>query len=267
MLEGISSYLDEIALGRYVEGESPLHQAGPAWKALALTLVAAATFWLHSGTAFLAMLLVVALVAHKANIPPATFWRSLRPVNLLAILTILTGAFLNHQTAPDFSLSGLQTGGLYAARLVVITLLTTLFFLTTRPAETIQFGILVLSPLKLIGIDRYELSLLVHLAYRFVPLLRREFRELHLGQKARNLPPPTNALSRAKAGLDALVYLFINALRRAEITSLALEQRKVVDNWSGQRSSEPLRRGSGGWMVAFLLLATAGLSAGDRYLL
>lgn len=248
-----STFLDEIALGRYIKGDSALHRASPTWKALLFSSVAIATFWLESAASFLILGTVVALLSLLAKLPQRLFWRSLRPVNLLAMFTILAGAFFNHQAAPYFSWEGLHSGGLYAARLVFITLLTTLYFLTTQPNQAIELGIRVLRPLRLLGISQEELSLLVHLAYRFVPLLGREIKELRLGQQARNLPVERSPWRKLKAVLDNLVFIFIGALHRAEITGLALEQRRVLDGWTSSTPTAP--RGTGGWPCLLLLLS------------
>jgi energy-coupling factor transport system permease protein len=264
------SFLDEIALGRYVEGTSPLHRAGVKCKAVLFLGVAVSTFFLKSATSFLVLGCLIGLLSYKAGLPQKLFWRSLRPVNLLALFTILAGAYINHHQggvlSPVFSWQGLHTGGLYAARLVFITLLTTLFFLTTRPSEAIKLGINLLRPLKLLGIDQQELSLLVHLAYRFVPLLRREITEVSLGRRARNLPPPKSLWGRTKENFQMLIFLFIGALHRAETTSFALEERKVLESWN-QEAQNATGQGMGSWMSASLLLATLSLLWADRFLL
>lgn len=269
MKRGTGSFLDEIALGRYIQGTSPLHLAKTKPKALLFSFAAVSAFFFQSATSFICLGLVTALLSIKARLPQRLFWRSLRPINLLALFTILAGAFLNHSQAstldPAFSWTGLHSGGLYAGRLVLITLLTTIFLLTTKPQRAIEFGITLLKPLKWIGIDQQELSLLVHLAYRFVPLLRREIREVRVGRKARNLPPSRGVLGKAKSSLDTLVFIFVGALRRAETTSFALEQRRVVESW--QSSVAPEQGGLGGWMTGLLVITTALLLYGDRYFL
>ena len=255
-----SSFLDEIALGRYITGNSPLHQARSSWKVLVFTLVAVATFFFKSASAFLILGIIVAILALACALPQKLFWRSLRPVNLLAIFTILAGAYINHPQAstlaPAFSWTGLHNGGLYAGRLFLITLLTTLFLLTTRPQAAISLGIKLLSPLRLLGIAKQELSLLVHLAYRFVPLLRRELKEMELGRKARNLPLPQSFSGKLQVATNKLVFMFVGALKRAETTSFALEQRRVLENW--HQPEAEANKGFGGWM-SLLLLLSAGL--------
>lgn len=264
------SFLDDIAIGRKVEGDSPLHRARPLGKAVLFTLVATATFYFQSATSFLILGLLLCVLSELSRVSRRLFWRSLRPVYVLALFTILAGAFVNHPGAstlhPSFAWNGLHLGGLYAARLVLITLLTTLFFLTTRPNEAVALGITLLKPLRLLGIDQHELSLLVHLAYRFVPLLRREIEEVSLGRKARNLPPSGNPFRRFKEGADTLIFLFVGALKRAESTSYALEDRGVLDSWN-QKSVARDRRGLGGWMTPALLLVTSLLLWKDSGLL
>lgn len=263
------SFLDDIAFGRHVEGDSPLHRAWPAGKAFIFCAVAVAAFFLHSATAFLGLGLLLGLLARVAGVPHSLFWRSLRPVYLLALFTVLAWATINHPQAsplhPVFSWQGLHTGGLYAARLMVITLLTTLFLLTTRPDQAVNLGIKLLTPFRLLGIDQHELSLLVHLAYRFVPLLRREIREVQLGKKARNLPPPRGIWARARAATDSLVFLFVGALHRAETTSYALEDRDVLETWQHQETGDN-PRGSGGWMLLSMVVLTAILLWKDQWL-
>lgn len=264
------TFLDEIAVGRYIDGDSPLHRAHTGWKAFLFTSLAVVCFFLHSAGSFFLVGALIGSLSLAAGLPQQLFWRSLRPVNLLALFTILAGAFINHPQGsvlnPVFSWTGLQVGGLYAARLVCITLLTTLYFLTTPPKEAIRLGINLLRPLRLMGIDKQELSLLVHLAYRFVPMLRREIEEVRMGREARNLPQPQAFGARMKTGSETLTFLFVGALHRAETTAYALEERRVLESWR-ERELEERPSGAGGWMLALVALGAMILPFADSYLL
>ena len=264
------SFLKEIAIGRHVEGNSPLHHARASWKACLFGLVAISTFFFSSAGSFLALGIVLGLLSLSCQIPQRLFWRSLRPVNLLALFTILAGAFINHQgaspLAPSFSWQGLHTGGLYAARLVSITLLTTLFFLTTRSQDAIALGIKALRPLRVLGVEQQEMALLVHLAYRFVPLLSREIDEVEQGRRARNLGPEKGHLAKLKASIDKLTFLFVGAIKRAETTAYALEDRRIIEHWGRSTEVTPAV-GLGGWLTATLMFTTTLLLWGDSSLL
>lgn len=264
------SFLDDIPIGQTVPGDSPLHRAWVPGKAFIFTVAAVATFFLHSASAFVALGVFLSGLAWTSKIGVKRLWRSLRPIYFLAFFSILTWAFISHEKAgllsPAFSIDGLRIGGLYAARLVMITLLTTLFFLTTSAQESIRLGIGALSPLRLLGVDRHELSLLVHLAYRFVPLLKREIEEVKSGRKARNLPPPKGLSAKLAAATDSLVFLFVGALHRAETTSYALEDRGVLDSWV-QPTDSRQSRGLGGFGLIGLVLLTGTLLWKDAALL
>lgn len=248
----------ELALGRYIAGDSSLHRAPPWGKAALLSMVALAGFWLHTATSFLLIGLALGLTARLAGLPQVLFWRSIRPLLLLAAFTMAAGAFFNHPAGslfhPTFAWEGLHRGALYAARLLLITLLTTLFFLTTRPHDAISLGVRLMAPLRLLGIEAKELSLLVHLAYRFVPLLTSELDEMHWGRLARNLTPPAGFFARSKQSLDSFVSVVIGALHRAETTALALEQRGLLEHW------RPAPLAGGSLLALWPLLLFCGLS-------
>jgi energy-coupling factor transporter transmembrane protein EcfT len=227
-------------------------------KAAFFTLVAVSAFWLQSASAFALLGAAASLLAALARLPQRLLWGSLRPLLLLALFTVLAGAFANHPGAtllcPEFSWPGLHTGALYAARLLLITLLTTLFFLTTRPDDAISLGVRLLAPLRLIGISARELSLLVHLAYRFVPLLARELEEMRWGRLARNLPGPSGPCARAQQAAETVIAVVIGSLQRAEITAMAMQQRGLLDSW------RPLPLGRGRLAALWPLLTLAVLS-------
>lgn len=261
--------LADLALGRYQPGDSALHLS-PAWgKAALLTFCGVASFWLESASAFAAVGLGLGLMARLAGLSQALFWRSLRPLLLLAACAILAGAFLNHPgaslTAPQFSWAGLHTGALYAARLLLITLLTTLFFLTTLPDEAISLGVRLLAPLRLLGIESRELSLMVHLAYRFIPLLAKELDELEKGRRARNLRRAISPLGRLGQATDTIVTVIIGAIHRAETTGLAIEQRGVLENWRPR----PLGEGrlAALWPLLLMVGITTAMLVADHRLL
>ncbi len=108
----------------------------------------------------------------------------------------------------------------------------------------------------MIGIESKELSLLVHLAYRFVPLLGRELDELDRGRRARNLRPPAGPLGRARQSLDTVVTVIIGSLHRAETTGLAIEQRGVLESW------RPRQLSAGSLSALWPLLLLTGLLGG-----
>lgn len=225
----------DLAIGRTVPGSSLLHQAPPLGKAALLCLLAVGTFGLTSTLSVAIVGLSLSLLAALARIPQTMFWRSLRPLLPIAFFTILSGLFFQGPPAGSHlfkaSWEGLHLGALYSARLLLITLISSLFFLTTPADHAVALGITLLTPLRLIGIEPKELSLLVHLAYRFIPLLTHEIEAMNQGRRARGLSPPQGLIHRIKDVRDRVTSLVICAIHRAEITAMALEDRMIVENW------------------------------------
>lgn len=254
-----ASPFSELAIGRYLPGDSPLHHAPAIGKAALLAAIGVSGFWLHSAAAFTALGLALSGIARLAGVPQVVLWRSVRPLLLLAALTVAAGAFLQPPVGslwhPQFSWAGLHKGALYAARLLLITLLTTVFFLTTPSDDAISLGVRLLAPLRLLGIDSKELSLLVHLAYRFMPLLIRELDEMRWGRQARNLPPARGPLAGPRQAVDSLVTVVISALHRAETTGMAMEQRGLLQHW------QPVPPRTGRWSGLWPLLGSGALVA------
>lgn len=255
------NFFTDLALGRYYQATSPLHKASASGKALVLSLIALGSFWLTSAVAFGLLGLGLALTAKAAKIPQPSFWRSIRPLISIALFTIVAGLFFQGGEATAFSPSpswlGLQKGGLYAARLLLITLLSTIFFFTTPTQQAVALGIRLLWPLRLLGIEEKELALLVHLAYRFVPLLTREIEEMQEGRWARGLAPPKGLGAKLKEGYDILVSLFVSALQRAETSAITLEERGLIDSF--QQASLVKGQGLGLGLLWLLLAAEAML--------
>ncbi len=263
------SLFSELALGRYVPGDSQLHKAPPWGKAAFLAGIGLLAFRFESATAFTGLGLSLAWLAWLSGLSQASFWRTLRPLLLLAALTLTSSAFFHPSVAawndPQFSWIGLHRGAVFAARLLAITLLTTLFFFTTRPDDAISLGVRAMAPLRLLGIEQKELSLLVHLAYRFVPMLTREVEEMRWGRLARNLPAPRGPWGRARENTDLMVNIIVGALHRAEATAMSMEQRGVLENWRlAPLSGGPARNL---WPLLLVVLLAGGLSSFESGLL
>jgi hypothetical protein len=74
-------------------------------------------------------------------------------------------------------------------------------------------------------------------------------------------------MAKARQAQEALVFLFVGALHRAEITGLALEQRQVVEKWSSPEATpRESSNGFGGWMTTLLISCAALALWGDSFL-
>ena len=98
--------------------------------------------------------------------------------------------------------------------------------LTTTPNNLTDGMESVMSPLKKIRVPVHEISMMMSIALRFIPILLEETDKIMKAQIARVADFETGGLiKRAKALIPLLVPLFISAFRRANDIALAMEAR------------------------------------------
>ena len=98
--------------------------------------------------------------------------------------------------------------------------------LTTTPTTLTDGLEKVLSPLKVIKIPVHEISMMMSISIRFIPILIEETDKIMKAQMARGMDFETgNIVQRAKKLIPVLVPLFTSAFRRANDLALAMESR------------------------------------------
>ena len=99
----------------------------------------------------------------------------------------------------------------------------------------------VLGPLNKIKVPVHEISMMMSIALRFIPILMEETDRIMKAQKARGADFETgNLIQKAKAMVPLLVPLFISAFRRANDLAMAMEAR-CYRGGEGRTKMKPLR--------------------------
>jgi energy-coupling factor transport system permease protein len=84
----------------------------------------------------------------------------------------------------------------------------------------------MMSPLKRIKVPVHEISMMMSIALRFIPILMEEADKIMKAQLARGADFENgNLIKRVKAMVPLLVPLFISAFRRANDLAMAMEAR------------------------------------------
>ena len=84
----------------------------------------------------------------------------------------------------------------------------------------------LLKPLSKIKVPTHEISMMISIALRFIPILIEETQKIMMAQKARGANLDEGGfIKRAKALIPVLVPLFISAFRRADELAVAMESR------------------------------------------
>jgi energy-coupling factor transport system permease protein len=220
------------AIGRYYPADSPLHRVDPRAKFVAVLALAVALFTRDSFAA-LAVYGAAALVAFViSRVPPLWFWRGLKPVLWLIVLTFVAQVLLARGVAfysvGPFHLTrrGLELATYLSLRLVVLILFGSLLTLTTSPIALTDALAWLGRPLRRLRVPSDELALMMTIALRFIPTLLVEIEKIMRAQTARGAEFGCGGpLRRARALVPVLVPLFVVSFRRADDLALAMEAR------------------------------------------
>jgi energy-coupling factor transport system permease protein len=227
-------------VGQYVPGKTRLHHLDPRTKLVAGVALMAVLFWLSSP----ASLLPLGASLAALSLVTGTSWRfwlnGLRPVLPVALVSLLfqavltPGAPLTHY-ANWPTLEGIEHGGVFALRMLILVQFTSLVSVTTSPIRLCDALEKLLWPLSKLRLPVHDIALASSIALRFIPTLAIEAERVWKAQLSRGAPLESGPLpKRLKAFVSILVPLFVRAFRYADDLALAMEARGYVSG--GKRS-------------------------------
>jgi len=165
-----------------------------------------------------------------ARIPLKKLITGLSPFLWLFLFTALLHVFMTPgdqiDTIPYATWQGLQSGIVVGVQLVSAIWISTLMTLSTSPLDMVWALEWYMTPLKYIKVPIDEISLLVMLAIRFIPILFEETDRIIKAQKARGVDLETRGILRkVRALVPILVPLLHGVFRRADDLAIALTLR------------------------------------------
>ncbi len=225
--------MDNIALGQYIPGHSPLHRMDPRAKLIMTVLLIAAVFTAGSFIGYALLFAFAAGAAYLSSVNIKLIAKGIRPILFVIALTFFINLFFNAGETVlieagflRITREGLTTAVFMALRLILLVFTTQLLTLTTSPIELTDGLERLLKPLSKIGFPAHELAMMMSIALRFIPTLMEETDKIMKAQMARGADFESgNLFNRAKAMLPLLVPLFVSAFRRADELAMAMEAR------------------------------------------
>lgn len=234
--------LRAVAIGQCFPGRSCLHRLDPRVKLTGVGLLTLALMVNASPLAALAGLLAAGGLLALARAPCRYIVRGLRPLlplfGLVLVLQLLfyphgaalaAGSPLLWQWGPlCLSAASLVNLASMLLRMVAIVLLLTLLTGLADTTDLVHAVEGMLRPFQRLRLPAHELSLVLVVALRFLPLLGQELERLMKAQAARGADFGRGRggfIRRVRRLLPLLVPLFVAALRRAEELAVAMEAR------------------------------------------
>ena len=238
--------LKDVTLGQYYQTDSWMHRLDPRVKLLGTLSYIIILFVVNSVPGYLvcgAFLLACVLLS---RVPFGYILRGLKTIMVLLLITVLFNLFLTPgEPLVSFwkftiTKEGLTFSIKMAVRLIFLIIASTLMTLTTSPNQLTDALESVLGPLKKLHVPVHEISMMMSIALRFIPILMEETDKIMKAQMARGADFDSgNLINKIKAMVPLLVPLFISAFRRANDLAMAMEAR-CYHGGEGRTKMKPL---------------------------
>ena len=256
----------DITLGQYYPADSILHKLDPRVKFIGTLMYIIALFLVKGviGYAFMTAVLLALMILSK--VPFRVIIGGLRAVLVILFITVLFNLFLTPGKVLwqagflHITREGLLVAVRMAIRLTYLVTGSSLMTLTTTPNQLTDGMEKLFSPLKKIGVPVHEISMMMSIALRFIPILMEEADKIKKAQIARGADFESgNFFKRVKAMVPLLVPLFVSAFRRANDLAMAMEAR-CYHGGDGRTQMKPLRyarRDRIAYVIIILIFAAA----------
>ncbi len=251
--------LREITLGQYYPVDSVIHRLDPRVKLMGTILFLVSLFIVKSWTMYGVAAVVLALLIKLSKVPFKFMTRGLKSILILLLISVSFNLFLTPgEPLVQFGILKISREGLTIAlkmgvRLVLLVLGSSLMTLTTTPNQLTDGMEKGLGVFKKVGVPVHEISMMMSIALRFIPILVEETDKIMKAQQARGADFESgNIIQRAKAMVPILVPLFISAFRRANDLAMAMEAR-CYRGGEGRTKMKPLKY-AGRDTVAYVLM-------------
>ncbi len=178
-------------------------------------------------------LIFLCIVIYLSKIPLKVILRSFRGVMVLLLFTLITNIFFNRTGDVLFEKSFIKitTGGIFYSfqmvfRLCILIVASFMLTFTTKILDFADGLESLLAPLKKIKFPAHEITMIITIALRFVPIILEELDKIKKAQMSRGVDFETGSiLKKLKNFIPILIPLFISAFKRADDLAMAMEAR------------------------------------------
>lgn len=263
---------NRLLFGQHKSLDTPVHRIDPRAKIIwMLAMMALLAFSLdpiiYAGlTLYLLILLII------SRLPMSNLLPALKSFLLLFLITFVLhvlfapggGDVYFTMVGIEVTSIGIENGLLYSYRILLFLMVGTVANLTTSPVMMTEGFLRLLKPLRALRIPITEISMMVFIALRFIPVLTDEARAIRAAQIARGLSQGKGPVARVKSVIPLLLPLLLGAVRRAEHLALAIESRGYRKGVMRTSLHVPMFRGADAVFLLTTASAIVGLIALSR---
>lgn len=254
----------DITIGQYYQTESPIHGLDPRVKLMGTVVFIISLFVGKSIWAYLFITAFLFAMIKLSKVPLKFIVKGLKAILIIIIISAAFNLFLTDgEVVVQIWKLTITKEGIYQAVFMVIRLIylimgSSIMTLTTTPNHLTDGLEKSMGFLKKIKVPVHEISMMMSIALRFIPILIDETDKIMKAQMARGADfEHGNLLKRAKAMIPILVPLFVSAFRRANELAMAMEAR-CYHGSEGRTKMKPLtycKRDYFGYLILAVYLA------------
>lgn len=253
----------DITIGQYYQADSVLHRLDSRVKIIAALLYIVSLFLFSHYVGFLVSGLFFGIVVWLSNVPFRFIVKGLKPIMVMLVFTAVLQLFctpgeeLFRLGALQITSQGLHNCIFMSLRLSLMMLGASLMTFTTTPARLTDGMERLLHPLTHLHVPVHELTMMMSIALRFIPIFIEELDKIMKAQLARGADFESgNIVRRLRNMVPILVPLFASALRRSNELAYAMDAR-CYHGGKGRTKMKPLqyeRRDFVGYGILLLYL-------------
>jgi len=259
-------FSSNLSLGQYEPLDTPVHRLVPALKMLSVILLGSAVLFSPLFPQLLLLFLFFCLIGWMGNLKIRYLMKGIRPIlPFLLLIGVIQIFFISRQLEGDplFSVWIFKiyredlffTARLFARFFCLVLLLS--IFTSVTPVTEISHGTeALLKPFGRKQALAHDMSLVVTITFRFIPILAREAEHITKAQASRGASFGTwnmGLLKKIRLYIPLIIPLFIAALERSEILVEAMESRCYEAGARRTRLDE-FHWKFADWMVLFLII-------------
>ena len=222
----------DITIGQYYPADSLIHKLDPRTKLVGTILFIVSIFLFHTFPGYAVAAVFLIGMIRLSKVPVKFIFKGLKTIFMLLLITIIFNMILTPGEVLwklgfiKVTKEGLVLAGTMALRLIFLVIGSSIMTLTTTPNQLTDGLERLLRPLNKIHVPVHEISMMMSIALRFIPILLEETDKIMKAQEARGADFDSgNLIQKAKSLVPLLVPLFISAFRRANDLAMAMEAR------------------------------------------
>lgn len=225
--------MNNMILGRYIPGNSIIHQLDPRGKLLSMFLFIFLLFWANNIQTNILLFAFVFGLMYVTRISVAFYVKGLKSMIFIIAFTTLfqlfatsQGTVLYHWWFFRVTDQGLMQAAIIFCRFLLIIFYSTVLTVTTTPLSLADAVEKILTPFKIIKVPAHEIGLMLSMSLRFVPTLVDDTNRIMNAQRARGVDfGEGNLLKKIRSFIPILIPLFASSFKRADALAIAMEAR------------------------------------------